>query len=181
MTDHRPSTNPGPVPLAAAAPRANRFPDQLPLDRPDRGRNGRPVDSAETRRIGTKVVIRDGDSVLLIQERRADGTTFWSLPGGGRKRGEGLRACLRREVREELQCGVSIGALIGTCSYRHSRAEGVVSDYAVFRGRLQGEPSPSAAEGVCDVRWVIPVSPPNGTLPPFRNLLGALATEQTEG
>jgi ADP-ribose pyrophosphatase YjhB (NUDIX family) len=180
MTEHRPSAVPGTVRLAAAVPRSTRVSDQSAADKSDQYRRDRTLEVEGRRRIGTKVVVRDEECVLLIRESRADGTTFWSLPGGGRQRGEGLRECLRREVREELQCGVRLGQIIGSCTYRHSRAEGVVSTYAVFRGRLRGPPSPSAAEGVREVRWIEPSSPPAGTLPPFRSLLGAIATEPTE-
>lgn len=156
-------------------------------DRPGNDRPGRPSDvPVEARRIGAKVVIPDGDEVLLLEESRSDGTTFWALPGGGRRPGETLRECLRREVQEELHCGLTLGDQVGTCTYRHTTRERTVSQYAVFVGSLDGCPSPAPAEGIVDVRWVTPDSPPTGTLAPFRAVLwklagGRLADEQPSG
>jgi ADP-ribose pyrophosphatase YjhB (NUDIX family) len=53
------------------------------------------------------VVLRDEAGRILLQ-RRTD-FNLWGLPGGSLERGEGLRACARRELREET--GLSAGDL----------------------------------------------------------------------
>jgi ADP-ribose pyrophosphatase YjhB (NUDIX family) len=53
------------------------------------------------------IVLRDDANRILLQ-RRTD-FNVWGLPGGSLERGEGLRACARRELREET--GLSAGEL----------------------------------------------------------------------
>lgn len=47
-----------------------------------------------------RVVIRAGDSVVLVQKRFGPG--YWQLPGGGIKFGETVLAAAKRETEEEL-------------------------------------------------------------------------------
>lgn len=55
------------------------------------------------RRITDLIFIRNNE-ILLVKKRG-----FWILPGGGNEEGENDRECLEREIREELNSGVSIG------------------------------------------------------------------------
>ncbi|MDQ1700896.1 MAG: 8-oxo-dGTP diphosphatase [Frankiaceae bacterium] len=55
--------------------------------------------------VGAIVVLRRGESVLLLRQRHHPA---WTLPGGLMKRGEAPSACVRREVREELGVDVAI-------------------------------------------------------------------------
>ncbi len=61
-------------------------------------------------RIRIAALIRQGDSVLLIEHRKGD-RKYWLLPGGGLEYGEGIKACLEREMREETNLQVSVGDL----------------------------------------------------------------------
>jgi 8-oxo-dGTP pyrophosphatase MutT (NUDIX family) len=132
-------------------------------------------------RLGAKgILVGDGEA-LLVRERRADGSTFWTLPGGGIEPEESLAACLRREIAEELQCRCVVGEPITTCRYRHSSDEGLESLYVVLSGRLDGHPVPARDQGVLDVRWVTPTDPPPGTLPPFQRLLRRIAADGDDG
>jgi 8-oxo-dGTP diphosphatase len=45
-------------------------------------------------------LVRRGDHIVLVRERRGD-TTFWSVPGGGVEPGELVPEALVREVEEE--------------------------------------------------------------------------------
>ncbi len=51
----------------------------------------------------------DGDVVLLLNERDE-----WELPGGRIELGESSSECLAREIREELDLQVSVGAPLDT-------------------------------------------------------------------
>jgi len=125
-----------------------------------------PVD--RTHRLGAKALVVDGDRVLLIEERRDDGSTFWTLPGGGVEPGESLRRCLRREVSEELQCGCRVGPLVTSCSYRHTSRPTTTTHYAVFGAALDAGPDPNTDEGVRRYEWRPPGRLPERTLAPFR-------------
>ncbi|MBK9124198.1 MAG: A/G-specific adenine glycosylase [Chloroflexi bacterium] len=56
-------------------------------------------------------VIRRADGRLLIAQRPLDGLLggLWEFPGGKQEPGESLEACLVRELREELDIGVTVG------------------------------------------------------------------------
>jgi ADP-ribose pyrophosphatase YjhB (NUDIX family) len=56
--------------------------------------------------IGTRVMVIEEDKLLLVKPVYLD---YWTLPGGGVKRGESLDQTARREVWEET--GVRLGPL----------------------------------------------------------------------
>jgi 8-oxo-dGTP diphosphatase len=62
--------------------------------------------------IVTAAVIRKGDTVLITrrpEERRHGG--MWEFPGGKLDGNESPQECLRREVLEELDLAVAVGAI----------------------------------------------------------------------
>jgi len=111
----------------------------------------------------------------MVRERRDDGSTFWTLPGGGLRPGESPVRGLHREVAEELQCDVELHGRVTRCTYRHVSRTDVVSVYDVFRGRLAGEPVPNRGEGIVEHRLVAPPTVPPGTLPPFEDVVAEFA------
>jgi A/G-specific adenine glycosylase len=93
-------------------------------------------------------VIREGGR-FFIQRRPPAGLFpgLWEFPGGKRKRGEGLEAALRREVREEI--GVEIRNIRNLATVRHTYTSFRVA-LRVFSCRLKsGRISPGP-----DRRWV---------------------------
>lgn len=118
-------------------------------------------------RVGAKGLVVEGGTVLLVQERRPDGSTFWTLPGGGVRAGESLRDGLGRELREELGCGSAIQGPATTCVYEHETMPDTSTVYTVFRCELRGEPVPAREEGLVDHAWFAPDSLPRSTLPPI--------------
>lgn len=61
-------------------------------------------------------VIRDADSRLLLVRKR--GTGVFMQPGGKPEPGEGPRAALARELREEVGASVEAGELIPLGTFR---------------------------------------------------------------
>lgn len=121
-------------------------------------------------RVGAKALISAGSRVLLVEERHADGSTFWTLPGGGVRAAEAPADGLRRELAEELDCRAVIGAPVDSFWYSH-RSCGRVSWYRVFDCSLASAPVANRPEGVLAQRWVDPGSPPVTTLLLVRQLL----------
>jgi len=120
-------------------------------------------------RHGAKALITSDAAVLLVKEHHADGTPFWTLPGGGVAPGETLAEGLHRELQEELGCqNVVVGAQSGDLWYAHHSTAGLVSKYTVFECRTLSEPQPNPTEGVTEYRWVCPGTIPPGTLPQVR-------------
>jgi len=131
-------------------------------------------------RLGAKALLWADDRVLLVRERRADGSTFWTLPGGGIRAGESPTDCLRRELAEELHGRVAVRQPVTTCSYRHRSDPRLTTMYVVFAGRLTDPPVPAWQEGVIDARWVAPEDPPETTLAPFRRVLRRVGSRDRE-
>ena len=119
-------------------------------------------------RHGVKGLITSSDAVLLLEEHHCDGSTFWTLPGGGVEPGELPRVALRREVREELQCGAVVAEPVGDFPYVHASRPRTVSVYTVFRCAVTERPVANEAEGVRQCRWVTPDGPPARVLPQVR-------------
>lgn len=93
------------------------------------------------------VVERDGAFLLT---RRLKGTHLagtWEFPGGKCEPGESHEACLRREMREELNVDVEVGAEIFTIT--HAYPEKTVELH--FRTcTLNGDPTPMLGQ---EMRW----------------------------
>lgn len=134
-------------------------------------RDGPRQSTGRTLRFGTKALVRSRDCVLLVREQRDDGSTFWTLPGGGIEPGETPRESLTRELREEIGCECSLGAIVDRCRYRHTTHPDTTTCYSVFETTLDGEPVPNVDEGVVECGWATPGSVPDGTLEPIARLL----------
>jgi 8-oxo-dGTP diphosphatase len=126
-------------------------------------------------RQGAKALVRDDDEVLLVTERRDDGSTFCTLPGGGVEAGESRQECLQREYREELNCQVDVGPPIGTCLYHHQTLPNTATVYTVFEATPAGRPRPNPREDVVACHWQDPNAPPAETLEPFQRVLANIS------
>ncbi|WP_336135313.1 NUDIX hydrolase [Natronomonas amylolytica] len=107
-------------------------------------------------RIGAKALITDHGRVLLVKERHGDGSTFWTLPGGGVERRESFSECLRREIEEEIRCRATVGETVGRYVYHHTSRPTTTTVYAIFDATLRSEPEPNRTEGILDYEWLEP-------------------------
>ncbi|QWC20227.1 NUDIX hydrolase [Halorubrum sp. 2020YC2] len=121
-------------------------------------------------RVGAKALVTDRDRVLLVKERHGDGSTFWTLPGGGVESGESLSECLRREIDEEIRAPATVGERLGRCVYRHT-SRPTTTVYSVFDATLGARPEPDPAERVLDHAWVAPTELLPTTLDPVERFI----------
>jgi 8-oxo-dGTP pyrophosphatase MutT (NUDIX family) len=104
-------------------------------------------------------IIRDDHLLLLKAVDRADGQTFWVIPGGGREPDESEDECVQREVSEETHLHVEVGRLvldepvIGNDLYQ--RAKTYACQIISGEARPGIEPEVDTAEHVTlrDVGW----------------------------
>lgn len=106
----------------------------------------------------------------LLLARRAD-SGLWELPGGKRRPGEDLAACLAREIAEELGVSVQVGPRLGLVRQRDQDRH---LDLHCFACRLlAGQPTPLEH---LELRWVAPAELGAYDLcPADRQLAGLLA------
>ena len=122
-------------------------------------------------RRGAKALVTASGSALLVRERHADGSPFWTLPGGGVHQEESTVSAVERELAEELCCRAVVAAPVTAFPYAHTSSPGRVSVYTVHECHLLSEPTPVATEGVYDLRWASRDSLPTRTLPQVRTVV----------
>lgn len=122
-------------------------------------------------RQGAKALISTIERVLLVKEQHADGSSFWTFPGGGAESGESLFDGLTRELFEELRCWSLINEAVTTVWYAHSSRQNTFSIYTVFDCALLSAPKPNRKEGILEYQWVSPTNLPSSTLPQVRYIL----------
>ncbi len=98
--------------------------------------------------VTAAVIEREG---AFLVTRRLAGTHLegrWEFPGGKCEPGEAYTACLEREIREELDCGIVVrDEVFSVC---HEYPERTV-ELHFFRCELTGEPRPMLGQ---EMRWV---------------------------
>jgi A/G-specific adenine glycosylase len=102
--------------------------------------------------IVTAAVIRRNGTVLIAR-RPSHGLLggMWEFPGGKQQEGEDLPACLKREIREELDADISVGRPLGV--FRHGYTHFQVTLHAFECALAGGEPRAIEAS---EIRWVAP-------------------------
>jgi A/G-specific adenine glycosylase len=99
----------------------------------------------------TAGVIWDANGRFLITQRPLDGMLggLWEFPGGKRRPGEALPACLHREIDEELGIEIEIRDLL--CTIDHTFTHFHMTLYAFECRWLSGTPH---CLGCSQLRWV---------------------------
>ncbi len=108
--------------------------------------------------LGVSVAVRRDGAVLLIKRGKAPYVGVWAFPGGRVELGERLAEAARREVREEANVEVEIGAQIDTAEIiRRNAGGGIEGHYvlAVFAGRYVSGVI-RAGDDAAEARWVAP-------------------------
>ncbi len=105
-------------------------------------------------------LIRQGDSVLLIQQQgAAESEPYWALPGGVVERDEYLYEALRRELREEtgLTAG-EIGTLAYTTQIARQEVAGQTIAFVFHVESWSGELRPADPDQVINAAQFVPVA-----------------------
>lgn len=98
------------------------------------------------------------DSKVLMAQRPPQGLLggLWEFPGGKLEPGEALASCLQREIREELDVKINVGASLGV--YRHAYTHFRVTLHA-FACTLAEDAQPKPLEHAA-LAWIAPQALP---------------------
>jgi 8-oxo-dGTP diphosphatase len=97
------------------------------------------------------VIVKDG--VVLCARRGLNGSLpgRWEFPGGKIEPGETPREALEREIVEELDCRVEVGAEITTTTHEYDF--GTVTLTTFYCELISGTPKLNEHQ---EVRWILP-------------------------
>jgi A/G-specific adenine glycosylase len=112
-------------------------------------------------RVAAGMVFRNAHILITQRLPRSFMGGLWEFPGGKQEAEETLEQCLIREVREELDIQISVGALLDMAE--HSYTQFRITLYLFHCQFLSGEPK---RRGVADFRWILPADLPDYSFPP---------------
>ncbi len=101
--------------------------------------------------VAAALIVRDGRYLITQRCAASHLEGLWEFPGGKRQPGESLEACLRRELREELDVDVSVGEKVYETSWEYPERKVIIH---FFRCEIVGgEIKPTEGQAF---RWVSP-------------------------
>ncbi len=89
--------------------------------------------------VAAAVILRDDERILLARRRQEDMLGgLWEVPGGKRENGETLQTALKRELQEEMDIEIEVGAHLITLSHAYTHFR--ITLYAFESRLLRGTP-----------------------------------------
>lgn len=97
------------------------------------------------------LAVSDGVRFLLVRKK---GAFRFILPGGKPEKGESDFQTLRREIEEELGCGLENGTIefLGDFTDVAADMAGTTVTVRLYKGRLEGQPTPKSE--IETLRWI---------------------------
>jgi 8-oxo-dGTP diphosphatase len=118
--------------------------------------------------VTAAVIRREGEFFVTRRHEGVHLEGYWEFPGGKCDPGEPLDQCLVREIREELDVNVRVGAELLACT--HEYPERAV-ELHFFECVIEGEPRPMLGQ---QMRWVAQAELRDLQFPPADDALIAL-------
>lgn len=107
------------------------------------------------------LIWRNGKVLIATRPKGSHLQGLWEFPGGKQEKGETLRHCLEREIKEELALKINAGHNLLTVNHEYQSK--VISLHIFECTCPAGEPRPLQGQ---DIKWVDPVVLPKFTFPP---------------
>jgi 8-oxo-dGTP diphosphatase len=96
------------------------------------------------------VIEREGEVLVSLRRPKGERASLWEFPGGKVEPGEGERAALFRELREELGVRAHVGEEYARLEHEYPD---LVVELALYRCALHAGEEPEALSAQ-EVRWV---------------------------
>lgn len=125
--------------------------------------------------VAAAVIEREGAFLVTRRLAGAHLEGCWEFPGGKCDAGETLEACLVREIREELDAAVVVGAELFTIAHEYP---GRIVQLHFFRCELRDDPRPALGQAM---QWARREDLPRLEFPPADAELIALLTAMAPG
>lgn len=91
------------------------------------------------------VIINERDEVLsALRSQSMSLPGLWEFPGGKIEPAEAPEQTLRREIHEELNCDIEVGAMVADTTYQYPTV--IVRLMTFYAAVVQGEPTASEHE-----------------------------------
>ena len=97
--------------------------------------------------VAAAVIERNGRFLVTRRQKGVHLEGFWEFPGGKCEPSETIAACLKREIREELDAEVGVGEEIFTTTHTYPERR---VELHFRRCTLESEPTPLIGQ---EVRW----------------------------
>lgn len=126
--------------------------------------------------VTAAVILRENK--VLIAQRPMNGLLggLWEFPGGKQQPGEDLKACLKREIREELDIDIKVEELLGV--FRHAYTHFRVTLHAFRCALIEGEPRNLEHTAL---QWVTPTQLVHFPMGKLDRRIANLLTQQCGG
>ena len=103
--------------------------------------------------VTAALILQNGKYLIAQRDSPAHLAGKWEFPGGKIKAGEDERACLVRELGEELGVSAEVCNPFGVYAHDYGEAVGIVRLFVYCCRILVGEPQPLAHR---ELRWATP-------------------------
>ena len=103
------------------------------------------------KKIGLLVLNENRTEFLVCEKFPTDMTTDYIMPGG-QIENESEVDCIKREIREELDCDVDLNSVKYVGEYDGPAAGGGTLDMKLYEGKLIGDPKPS--QEIRRLHWI---------------------------
>ncbi len=104
-------------------------------------------------KIGLLILNSDATKFLVCEKDKNDMTADYIMPGGQMEEKDAVE-CLKREIKEELDCEIDVPSLVYIGEYADVAAGDADHEVIIdlYQGKLIGEPTPSSE--VKYIHWI---------------------------
>lgn len=113
--------------------------------------NSVPTSTKKTVAVAAALIVEHDKFLIAKRSAGRHLAGYWEFPGGKINEGESAAQACAREVKEELDCTISVDSYFLTC---HHEYEDFILSMDIYVCHLQPEQTPVASEAHDDLRFI---------------------------